>query len=220
MAVNGRLVVPIGWLVLLGLSIVLAALAAQHDTLPADIRIMSWAQERAFPGSALSQAIRAITATEVVLGTGAAAVLGLWLLGRRWDAALLAVGLIVLPLMQSGLKELIDRPRPVEPVADLRAAFSSTSFPAGHVMSPTYLYGFLLWLSARSSLPQTLRLPIGSWSAFVLIFAGPPNVWLGVHWPSDVLGGWAWALVLLAPLLYVGEFVRLVRDSGATYTRR
>ncbi len=205
---------------LLGLSIALAALAAQHDTLPADIRITSWAQERAFPGSALSQAIRAITATEVVLGTGAAAVLGLWLRGRRWDAALLAVGLIVLPLMQAGLKELVDRPRPAEPLADLRAGFSSTSFPAGHVMGPTYLYGFLLWLSVRSRLPRTLRLPAGLWAAFVLMVAGPPNVWLGVHWPSDVLGGWAWAVVLLTPLLYAGELLRPREESGATYTRR
>ena len=205
---------------LLGLSIALAALAAQHDTLPADIRITSWAQERAFPGSALSQAIRAITATEVVLGTGAAAVLGLWLLGRRWDAALLAVGLIVLPLMQAGLKELVDRPRPAEPLADLRAGFSSASFPAGHVMGPTYLYGFLLWLSVRSRLPRTLRLAAGLWAAFVLMVAGPPNVWLGVHWPSDILGGWAWAVVLLTPLLYGGELLRPRGESRATYTRR
>ena len=220
MAVTWRLAVPFGWLVLLGLSIALTVLAAQHDTLPADIRITSWAQERTFPGSAFSQAIRAITTTEVVLGTGAAAVLGLWLLGRRWEAALLAVGLMVLPLMQASLKELADRPRPAEPVVDLRAGFSSPSYPAGHVMSSTYLYGALLWLFARSRLPQTVRLLTASWAAFVLIFAGPPNVWLGVHWSSDVLGGWAWALVLLAPLLYVGEFVRPGRKVGPTYTQR
>ena len=220
MAVTWRLAVPIGWLVLLAFSVALTVLAAQHDTLPADIRITSWAQERTFPGSALSQAIRAITTTEVVLATGAAAVLGLWLLGRRWDAALLAVGLILLPLMQAGLKELADRPRPAEPVVDLRAGFSSPSFPAGHVMSSTYLYGFLLWLFARSRLPRTLRLLTGSWAALVLILAGPPNVWLGVHWPSDILGGWAWAVVLLTALLYVGEFVRPGRQGGATYTRR
>ena len=85
---------------------------------------------------------------------------------------------------------------------------TSASFPSGHVMSPTYLYGFLLYLSVRSALPMTLRLPVGVWSACVLIFAGPPNVWLGVHWPSDVIGGWAWGLVLLGPLAYVHHVVR------------
>jgi len=203
-----RLLGPIAWLALLGLSIALAAVVAQHDTLPGDVDIMTWAQDRAFPGEAFSDVIRAITTTQVVLGTGAAAVLGLWLLGRRWEAALLAVGLIALPLLQSGLKELVDRPRPAEPLVELRGSFSSPSFPAGHVMSPTLLYGFLLYLSLRAALPALLRLGMGFWSVFLLIFAGPPNVWLGVHWPSDLLGGWAWALVLLVPLLYMCETMR------------
>ena len=213
MVVSSRLVIPLAWLALLGLSVALAVLAAQHDTLPGDSGIVAWAQDRAFPGEAFSDVIRAITTTQVVLGTGAAAVLGLWLLGRRWEAALLAVGLIALPLLQSGLKELVDRPRPAEPLVELRAGFSGPSFPAGHVMSPTLLYGFLLYISLRTALPSGLGLVLGLWSAFVLIFAGPPNVWLGVHWPSDVLGGWAWALVLLVPLVYVCETMRRGRTA-------
>ena len=213
MAMTVRLLGPIAWLALLGLSVALAVLVAQHDTLPGDSGIVAWAQNRAFPGEAFSDVIRAITTTQVVLGTGAGAVLGLWLLGRRWEAALLAVGLIALPLLQSGLKELVDRPRPAEPVVELRAGFSSPSFPAGHVMSPTLLYGFLLYLSLRAALPSALRLVMGLWSTFVLVFAGPPNVWLGVHWPSDVLGGWAWALVLLVPLAYASHAIRPGRTA-------
>lgn len=198
-----RLLLPAAYLALLGLAIALAVLAAQHDTLPGDVDIATWAQDRPFPGEAFSNMLRALTMTEVVLGTGGAVVLGLWLLGRRWEAALLAIGLILLPLLQAGLKELVDRPRPAEPVVELRAGFSSPSFPSGHVMSATFLYGFLLYLSIRGSFLKAARLAVGLWSAFVLLFAGPPNVWLGVHWPSDVLGGWAWALVLLLPLVYV-----------------
>ena len=215
-----HLLIPAAWLVLLGLSIALAVLAAQYETLPGDVSIARWAQARAFPGDTLSDAIRAVTATEVVLGTGGAAALILWLLGRRWEAVLLAAGLIALPLLQSGLKELVDRPRPSETLIELRTGFSSSSFPAGHVMSPTYLYGFLLWLSIASSLPIVLRFGVGFWSALVLLLAGPPNVWLGVHWPSDVLGGWAWGLALLLPLLYALEFVRAGRDGQATYRQR
>ena len=205
MSVTWRSLILVSWLALLALAIALAVFAAQYDTLPGDARIAEWAQGQPFPGDSLSDAVRAITTTEVVLATGAVAVAGLWLLGRRWEAALLLVGLIVLPLLQSGLKELVDRPRPGEPLVELRAGFSSASFPAGHVMSPTYLYGFLLCRSLRSGLPAALRLVVGLCSAFVLIAAGPPNVWLGVHWPSDILGGWAWGLVLLLPLLYVLE---------------
>jgi undecaprenyl-diphosphatase len=78
-------------------------------------------------------------------------------------------------------------------------------------MSPTLLYGFLLYLSFRSGLPSWLRTAAGVCSVFVLVFAGPANVWLGVHWPSDVLGGWAWALVLLLPPLIVMEARRARR---------
>ena len=202
---------PLAYLVLLGLSITLAVLAAQHDTLSGDTSIMSWAQDRAFPSQTLSDFVRAITGTEVILATGGVIAVGLWLLGYRWEAALLAIGLVTLPLLQAGLKELVDRPRPAEPLVDLRAGFSSESFPSGHVMSQTYLYGFLLYLSLRARLPAELRLAVGLWSAMVLVFAAPPNVWLGVHWPSVVLGGWAWALVVLLPLVYTLEL---------TYRRR
>ena len=203
-----RLLLPAAWLALLGLASALSVLAAQHDTLPGDVRITAWAQHQVFPGPVLSDVVRAITTTEVVLATGAAVVVVFWLLGQRRPAILLAIGLAVLPLLQAGLKDLIDRPRPSEGVVDLRAGFSSPSFPAGHVMSPTLLYGFLLWLSIRATWPPALRLAMASWSVFVLSFAGPPNVWLGVHWPSDVLGGWAWALVLLLPLVYAHHTVR------------
>lgn len=205
-----RLLLPAAWLVLLGLSVALSVLAAQHDTLPGDVAIATWAQDRPFPGDALSHAVRAVTATQVVLGVGASIAVGLWLVGRRRDAVLLAIGLIVLPVLQWGLKEMVDRPRPAElalsgaegPLVDVRTGFTSPSFPSGHVMSPSYLYGFLLWLSLFSRWLPAARWPVACWSVLILLLAGPPNVWLGVHWPSDVLGGWAWALVLLTPLLY------------------
>jgi undecaprenyl-diphosphatase len=107
----------------------------------------------------------------------------------------------VLPLLQAGIKDLIDRPRPTEDVADLRAGYTSESFPSGHVMSPTLLYGYALWLAATDRLPaivRALRWPLVAWSVAVLALTGFVNVWLGVHWPSDVIGAYAWGGVLAA----------------------
>lgn len=202
-----RLAVAILWLALLGSAIALSVHAARHDTLPGDVAITSWAQDQPFPGQRFSEFVRAVTTTQVCLVVGAGAVVALALL-RRWPEAIaLATALVVLPLMQAGLKDIIDRPRPVEPLVELRAGYTSESFPAGHVMSPTVLYGILLWYAVRPGLQSTLRVGVGAWSAFVLMFASPPNVWLGVHWPSDVLGGWAWALVIVVPLVYGVEAV-------------
>lgn len=191
------------WLALLGFTLALSVLAAAHPRLPADRAIATWAQDLPFPGEPLSDAVRATTSTEIVLATGYAGAVVLWLRGHRRQALLLAGGLAILPLLQAGIKELVDRPRPDPALVELRASFSSPSFPSGHVMSPTYLYGFLLYLVWRLPLPPWPRWLLASWSIFLLLFTGPVNVYLGVHWPSDVLGGYAWGLLLLAPFLYV-----------------
>ncbi len=196
------------WLALVTCAAVLSVLAAQHDTLPGDARLMSWAQDRALPGQTFADLLRGVPTTEVVLATGAIISVLLWTTGRRWEAGLLALGLVLLPLLQGGQKELVDRPRPAEPLVELRAGFSSESYPAGHVMSPAYLYGFLFYLALRRSMPRTLNYVVGIGAGAIVVFAGPPNVWLGVHWPSDVLGGWAWGLALAGLMIVVLERAR------------
>jgi len=190
------------WALILAGSVALSVMAAQHDRLPGDLSLTEWLQDSPFPGTGLSRAVRAVTTTEVVLASGLAAAAALWLLGRRRQAVALAVALAVLPLAQHGIKEVVDRARPSPELVEVRAGFSSPSFPAGHVMSPTLLYGFLLWLSFRAGLPLTIRVPVGAWSMAVLILSAPANVYMGVHWPSDVLGGYAWGTVLLLPAIF------------------
>lgn len=196
------------WLVLLAGAIVLSVLAGLHSRLPGDLDITEWLQDSLFPGMGVSRLVRAVGSTEVVLGTGGAVAVVLWLVGRRRQALLLAVGLVVLPFLQHGLKELVDRPRPTQDLVDLRAGFSSPSFPSGHVMSPTLLYGFLLYVSLRMALPRMLKVALLGWCAFMLAIAGPAQVYVGVHWPSDVVGGYAWAAVLLLPLVYADQVMR------------
>ncbi|MBI2913004.1 MAG: phosphatase PAP2 family protein [Chloroflexi bacterium] len=205
----GLLVAGALWLALLGLTLALTFLAARHDTLPGDVGITTWAQGLAFPGEDFSDTVRAVVSTEVVLATGAAIALVLWLRGYRRQAILLAVGLVLLPLLAASIKDIVDRPRPSAELVDLRASFSSPSFPSGHVMSGTYLYGFLLYLSIALTLATTARWALGALSLFILVFNGPANVYLGVHWPSDVLGGYACALLLLGPLVVADRAARM-----------
>lgn len=191
------------WLSLLAGCVVLSVLAAQHARLPGDLDLTQRLQDSVFPGLRLSKFVRAVTTTQVVLATGAAVAVALWLLGWRRQAVLLGVGLVALALLQSGIKELVDRPRPTPDLVELRAGFSSPSFPSGHVMSPTVLYGFLLCLAVALKPPLAVRAVVAGWSAFVLVLTGPANVYLGVHWPSDVVGGYTWGAVLVLPLVYV-----------------
>jgi len=193
------------WLVLLAGAIVLSVLAGLHSRLPGDLDVTEWVQGSLFPGMGVSRLVRAVGSTEVVLATGGAVAVVLWLMGWRRQALLLALGLVVLPFLQHGLKELVDRPRPTPDLVELRAGFSSPSFPSGHVMSAALLYGFLLYLSLRIALPGLLKVALLGWCAFMLFVSGPANVYVGVHWPSDVVGGYAWAAVLLLPLVYADQ---------------
>jgi membrane-associated phospholipid phosphatase len=190
------------WLGLLAGSIVLSVLAAQHDRLPGDLDLAQRLQDSTFPGLRPSKFVRMMTTTQVVLGTGGAVAVALWLLGWQQQAVLLVAGVAVMALLQSGLKDLVDRPRPTPDLVELRAGYSSPSFPAGHVMSPTVLYGFLLYLAVALKLPVAVRVAVVGWSAFLLVLAGPANVYVGVHWPSDVVGGYAWGAVLVLPMVY------------------
>ena len=193
------------WLALLAGAIGLSVLAGLHSRLPGDLDIAEWVQGSPFPGMGVSRLVRVVGSTEVVLATGGVVAVVLWLVGRRRQALLLALGLVVLPFLQHGLKELVDRPRPTPDLVELRAGFSSPSFPSGHVMSAALLYGLLLYLSLRIALPSVLRLALMGWCAFMMVVSGPANIYVGVHWPSDVVGGYAWAAVLLLPLIYADQ---------------
>ena len=96
-------------------------------------------------------------------------------------------------------------------VVDIRAGFSSDSFPAGHVMSGAFFYGFLFYVSLDLRL-RAARIALLASSAAVLALVGWVNVYVGVHWPSDVVGGYAWGFTLLLPLLGLDAMVREVED--------
>ncbi|MEH3105896.1 MAG: phosphatase PAP2 family protein [Sphingomonas fennica] len=127
----------------------------------------------------------------------AAAVLAAaWLLFRRrgGDALRLAGAIGVGLIASSGLKELVGRPRPaLLPHLD---AVSSASFPSGHALN-----GTIVWLMLALLLPPPRRRGAAVAAAMLLAAAiGLSRVALAVHWPSDVVAGWAigGAIVLIA----------------------
>lgn len=68
---------------------------------------------------------------------------------------------------------------------------SSLSFPSGHAFGSVCFYGILAWLIASRVPDKRAKIAIGV-SAFVLIFfIGLSRIYLGVHYPSDVLAGYA-----------------------------
>lgn len=133
----------------------------------------------------------------VTLAVGGVAALFL-LLKRAPGASLLLAGTVLGErLLVDGLKDWIGRPRP--PLDSILA--QSLAFPSGH--SANSMTAFLA--TALIASPPAYRTAV-AWAALVLaIMVGLTRVWLGVHWPSDVVGGWALGLFAVATALAIGQ---------------
>jgi len=99
--------------------------------------------------------------------------------------------------LSSLLKIGFDRPRP-DLIPHLTHVFS-TSFPSGHAMASAVVYMTLGTLLAREVSGLWSKIYVMSLAIIVTGLVGLSRLYLGVHWPSDVLAGWAagasWALV-------------------------
>jgi len=107
---------------------------------------------------------------------------------RRQRAALLLIMVFVGRLLVELQKVIIDRDRPgVSPHLE---AVSSTSFPSGHAANSMITY---LAIALLVPVPQRFRAVAIGVAIALALQSGWSRVALGVHWPSDVLGGWAFA---------------------------
>ena len=99
------------------------------------------------------------------------------------------------------VKDFIARPRPASDVVDVFEILTSYSFPSGHVMFYTILFGFL-WYLAYTSFKQSLfRTFLLALLGGLILFVGVSRVYLGQHWASDVLGAYLLGGLLLAAVI-------------------
>lgn len=116
---------------------------------------------------------------------------------KRRQAVVLAVSIVLATLANDALKQVFERARP-EVVAHGSYVYTH-SFPSGHSMLSAAT--FLTTAAILSSLQTRRRAKVFIFTIAILVTAavGFSRVYLGVHWPTDVLGGWtlgaAWALL-------------------------
>lgn len=151
------------------------------------------------------EAMRDVTALGSFVGLGMmtiAATLTLWLCRYRHLAVGLAITVISATIVSTGLKIAIGRERP--DIVEHAALTFTASFPSGHAfLSAVTMLSIAGFVGLASRRDDIARLCIVlAWLMIVLI--GVSRVYLGVHWPTDVIGGWclgiAWSSVATALL--------------------
>jgi undecaprenyl-diphosphatase len=154
--------------------------------------------------AAIARALTALGEPTVLVSAGVATALWLWYAGHRH----LPFVLIAITMLGRGLSEAqkywIGRARP-----DLEAhlvVVKTQSFPSGHATSSMIFY----MVMALTLTAGTRWYRLAAAGAFLLsLLIGLSRVMLGVHWPSDVVGGWAFGLLwVLLTLRIAQRFVR------------
>lgn len=165
------------------------------ETLRGDDPILLWAHSRANPQlDRLMLAITHIGSPPLMFSMYAAVAWFLWAKKRRGDLWFFLVSVSGAGLLNLVAKRFFNRARPdlwlsIDPRSDF-------SFPSGHAMGTMALFTALCVLTW----PTKRRWPVLATGAIVVFFVGLSRIYLGVHFPSDVLCGWlaslSWVLGL------------------------
>ncbi|WP_294044279.1 phosphatase PAP2 family protein [Sphingomonas sp.] len=132
-----------------------------------------------------------------VLTLVVAATAGLLLVRRLWLTAALVVTATTLGgIAVAAIKAIFGRPRP--DIVDHVVVASGYSFPSGHAANSAIVWLTVAALVSQVTRGHATRRYIAAVAALLVAAIGASRVYLGVHWPSDVLAGWSfgtlWAL--------------------------
>lgn len=164
----------------------------------------------------LEEAVRDITGLGsmiVLVLTTSFAIFYLLLIQKWREALLVLVAVAGGQILSSTLKLGIDRPRP-DLVSHL-VEVQTLSFPSGHAMMAAVTYLTLGSMLAGIVPGRTTRIFVLGVAVLITLMVGVSRIYLGVHWPSDVLAGWcagfAWAMLCW---LVARRFMQPARPDG------
>lgn len=122
----------------------------------------------------------------------------IWL--KRYRSAILfSATMLGSSILNYGLKIAFARTRPI-PYFDLPPP-ASFSFPSGHALCSACFYGVLAWLFATRTESRPLRIVVWITAGIMIFLVGLSRIYLGVHFPSDVIAGYlaasVWTLAVI-----------------------
>jgi undecaprenyl-diphosphatase len=144
-----------------------------------------------------------------------------WLASMHRGAVYVAAACFGAMLLSSMLKQQFDRPRP--DLVPHGAMVYSSSFPSGHSTMAATVYLTLGLVASRFVSRKRLKALFLTVAALVTGAVGVSRVYLGVHWPTDVLAGWAvgasWALVCWCAAVWLQDRGVIEPEGEASVAR-
>ena len=116
------------------------------------------------------------------------------LLKNKKNAIYIGINLVLVFLFNRTLKTIIARPRP----SLLRLVpEDGYSFPSGHAMVAMGFYGFIIYLINKNIKNKKIKIPLIIILGLLILFIGISRIYLGVHYFTDVIGGFIIAIIYL-----------------------
>jgi undecaprenyl-diphosphatase len=197
------------------LTSVMFVLAGVYDSFPGDEPVLVQIQElRTGWLDTTALALDTIGGQPLAVGSILAVAAALMLLRRPADAVIVLFSLALL-FIGHELKQVVDRPRPEYVLLGLEP--ESPGFPSGHSMYALIFGGLLIYLAGQVIPSLLLKRWLQYCLAALILAMGVSRVYLGVHWPSDVIGGFLYGGLALAGLIALRY---LWADSNVVSFRR
>jgi undecaprenyl-diphosphatase len=175
----------------------LAREVTRGDAMRLDTPIRNAVHDRSSPPLTAMMRGVSLCGSEVML-VPLGVILAGWLVAakRRRAAVVFGVAALGAEALDQIMKLLFDRPRP-EPFFGLASPITH-SFPSGHAMVSCCFFGVLAMILAAREPSHARRVAIFAGAALLVALMGFSRVYLGFHYPTDVLAGYAAAVVWLA----------------------
>ena len=121
---------------------------------------------------------------------------------RRWaPLAFLAIAQLGSIILYNAVKALVARPRPT--IGPVVASASGYGFPSAHATQAAAVWGALAVLALRSLADRRARRAVTAAASVLVVLIGVSRLYLGVHWATDVVGGWALGALWLSGVVAI-----------------
>ncbi|WP_435414595.1 phosphatase PAP2 family protein [Polaribacter aestuariivivens] len=133
---------------------------------------------------------------------------------KRWKYAGQLTLVLLLALSSNViLKQIINRARPT---LEHLVTVKTLSYPSGHAMTAMAFYGFLIYLITTFNIRKIFKFSMITLLSFLILSIGISRIYLGVHFPSDILGGFIAGFVWVIFCVLLLNILKLFKEDPVT----